>query len=68
MAKYAAEHGNKAAATKSSRELEHNVNESTIRIIKSAYLRKLGSEKVLLPYRMDLLVDPFFLGKLWTLR
>ena len=45
MAKYASEHGNKAAATKFSRELEHAVSESTIRNIKSAYLRKLTSEK-----------------------
>ena len=45
MAKYASEHSNKAAATKFSRELEHTVSESTIRNIKSAYLRKLRFEK-----------------------
>jgi len=45
MAKYIAEHSNKATATKFSQELEHTVNESTIRNIKSAYLRKLSSEK-----------------------
>ena len=42
MAKYASEHANKAAATKFSRQLEYSV---TIRNIKSAYLRKLRSEK-----------------------
>ena len=40
--KYTAEHGNKAAATKFSRELEHTFNESTIWNIKLAYLRKLS--------------------------
>ena len=66
MAKYASEHANKAAVTKFSRQLEYSV---TIRNIKSAYLRKLRSEKdpnniVALPHGSVGRPGPYSLGRL----
>lgn len=44
IARYASEHGNKAAVIKFSRELEKPLPESTVRNMKKIYLQKLKEE------------------------
>ena len=45
MGRHAAEHGNKSAVSKFTKELEHSVNESTIRNCKRLYLGRLKDLK-----------------------